>query len=127
MGFGGRGERALSEDYQINRAVRDAGLRVVFVPGCIIPSSDDVGWWEFLVFARRQLIITRVCEPRIWWLIAGVSATAVAGFWVSLGVMLGGLWSGSGAEKVSVAPFAELGELKSKRMKSIHRGLTSKP
>ena len=95
-GVRGRWERALSEDYQINRAVRDNGLRVVFTPDCVIPSDDDVNWWEFLVFARRQLIITRVCEPKIWWLIAGVSVFHVVGFWLPVAVLLGGLLARSG-------------------------------
>jgi len=57
---------ALSDDYQLTRAVRDAGLRIRFVPQALVSSSDQTSFRQFWQFARRQYIITRVCAPEIW-------------------------------------------------------------
>lgn len=57
---------ALSDDYQLTRAVRDAGLRIRFVPRAIVASSDRTTLGGFLEFARRQMIITRICHPALW-------------------------------------------------------------
>jgi len=59
-------DRALSDDYQITRAVREAGLAIRFVPQALIPSRDRVSFGEFWSFATRQLVITRVCGPHLW-------------------------------------------------------------
>lgn len=80
-----RWQRALSDDYQVTRAVRDAGLRIHFVPQCLIPCIEDTTMRNFLTFARRQLVITRVCAPVVWraGLVLALNfilgATAVAG------------------------------------------------
>lgn len=59
-------DRALSDDYQLTRAVRDAGLRIRFVPRAIVASSDQTTYAGFKEFARRQMIITRICHPALW-------------------------------------------------------------
>lgn len=59
-------QRALSDDYQVTRAVRKAGLLIRFVPQALIPCLDHTTMRGFLTFARRQLVITRVCAPMIW-------------------------------------------------------------
>lgn len=61
-----RWDRALSDDYQLTRVIRDAGLRICFVPQALLPSTDDGGFFDFWRFARRQLVITRVCAKRLW-------------------------------------------------------------
>lgn len=58
---------SLTDDYPITLAARRAGLRIRFVPQALVPSSDRTTWRTFWSFARRQLIITRVYVPRIWW------------------------------------------------------------
>ena len=57
---------ALSDDYRLTRAVREAGLRIRFVPQALVSSIDQTTTRQFLAFARRQYIITRVCAPEIW-------------------------------------------------------------
>lgn len=61
-----RWQRALSDDYQVTRAVRSADLRIRFVPQCLIPCMEETTMRGFLTFARRQLVITRVCAPVLW-------------------------------------------------------------
>lgn len=57
---------ALSDDYAVTNAARAARMRVVFVAECLIPSYGDTTWSELLEFTTRQLLITRVYEPRMW-------------------------------------------------------------
>jgi ceramide glucosyltransferase len=57
----------VSDDYALSEAVRRAGLRIVFAPGAMAVSTDRTGGRAFLAWARRQLTITRVCRPRLWW------------------------------------------------------------
>ncbi|MCB9856536.1 MAG: glycosyltransferase [Phycisphaerales bacterium] len=57
---------ALSDDYQLTRATRDAGLTIRFVPRAIVASTDRTTLSGFMEFARRQMIITRICHPALW-------------------------------------------------------------
>jgi len=59
-------EGAVSDDYAVTRAVREAGMRIVFIPACLIPSYGDCSWRDLFEFTTRQIIITRVYEPRMW-------------------------------------------------------------
>jgi len=65
-GVAERWRTALSDDYQLTRAVRDAGLELRFVPQCLISCEEQMGFAQFVAFARRQLVITRICNPRLW-------------------------------------------------------------
>jgi cellulose synthase/poly-beta-1,6-N-acetylglucosamine synthase-like glycosyltransferase len=56
----------LSDDYAMTTATRKAGLRIVYVPQCLIPSYGDTTWRDLLEFTTRQMLITRVYEPRMW-------------------------------------------------------------
>ncbi len=58
----------VSDDFLISRAVHRAGLRIAFAPGAMVASTDHTGAIEFLGWIERQLIITRVYSPRLWWL-----------------------------------------------------------
>ncbi|HPF37040.1 MAG TPA: glycosyltransferase [Phycisphaerae bacterium] len=72
---------ALSDDYQLTRAVRDAGLTIRFVPRAIVASGDRTTLSGFLEFARRQMIITRICHPALW----------MSGFMLIVNLTIGGL------------------------------------
>lgn len=93
-------QRALSDDYQVTRAVRGAGLAIRFVPQCLIPCLDTTSLLGFLTFARRQLVITRVCAPAIWRaglllacnFIAGATATASLALYAYLNGRTGLMW-----------------------------------
>jgi cellulose synthase/poly-beta-1,6-N-acetylglucosamine synthase-like glycosyltransferase len=62
-----RWRRALSDDYTLTRAVQQAGLLIKFVPRSLLPSREDVGFGELLEFTTRQVTITRVYRPNVWW------------------------------------------------------------
>jgi cellulose synthase/poly-beta-1,6-N-acetylglucosamine synthase-like glycosyltransferase len=57
---------ALSDDYQMTRAVRQSGLQVYFVARSMIPSPVRFTWASLLRFGRRQYMITRLYAPLIW-------------------------------------------------------------
>ena len=57
---------AVSDDYAVTRAARRAGGKIVFVPTCLIPSHGVCTFAELLEFTTRQIIITRVYNPRLW-------------------------------------------------------------
>ncbi|MFH1419179.1 MAG: glycosyltransferase [Planctomycetota bacterium] len=97
---------SLTDDYPITLAARRAGKIIRFVPQALIPSEDSTTLRDFWVFARRQLIITRVYVPEIWragftlclnFVVGGTAAAAL--FFASL---LG--WVGGPA--VTIAAFA---------------------
>jgi len=57
---------ALSDDYAMTHAVRRAGLRVEFVPSCLVGSRGEVGLREVLSWSARQITITRVYWPALF-------------------------------------------------------------
>jgi len=59
--------RTLSDDYALTRAVRDAGGRIVFEPRCLVASREDLTLSEFVRWSTRQITLTRVYAPRLWW------------------------------------------------------------
>ena len=70
---------ALSDDYALTHAVRRAGLRVEFVPSCLVASEGPVGLAEVLRWCGWQMAITRVYWPNLW-RIAGASQVAFVAF-----------------------------------------------
>ncbi len=76
----------LSDDLSLSRAVRRAGLRIMFVPECLVASFESFTWPRLCEFGRRQFLITRVYAPGAWWL----------GFFSSLGSVVG-LWGAAGS------------------------------
>ncbi len=60
-------QTALSDDMSLTRAVKKAGLRVAFVPACMVPSFEDTTWLRAFEFVRRQFLITKVFSPGTWW------------------------------------------------------------
>jgi len=50
----------LSDDLSLSRAVRRAGLRIIFVPECLVASFESFTWRRLCEFGRRQFLITRV-------------------------------------------------------------------
>jgi cellulose synthase/poly-beta-1,6-N-acetylglucosamine synthase-like glycosyltransferase len=78
--------RTLSDDLSLSRAVKRAGMKITFVPECLVASFESSTWRRLHEFGRRQLVITRIYAPDAWWL----------GFLSSLG-SVAGLWGGAAA------------------------------
>jgi cellulose synthase/poly-beta-1,6-N-acetylglucosamine synthase-like glycosyltransferase len=96
----------VSDDFLLSRAVHSRGLRIAFAPGALVASTDSTGGAEFLGWIERQMVITRIYNPKLWWLglvshlvYCGAMAGAVASptpFRVAaVAVALGcGMWKG---------------------------------
>jgi hypothetical protein len=56
----------VSDDYGVTRAVWDDGGWIRFEPKCLVASSGEIALGEFLNWANRQIIITRVYASRLW-------------------------------------------------------------
>ena len=78
----------VSDDYALTRAVREAGGGIRFEPRCLVKSREDSGLGEFLHWADRQIIITRVYSPRLWWKALGFYLFYGATFLVGLGSLV---------------------------------------
>ncbi|MBN2456001.1 MAG: glycosyltransferase family 2 protein [Sedimentisphaerales bacterium] len=59
--------RSVSDDLSLSSAVKKAGLKVAFVPACLVASYESTDWRKLFEFGRRQFLITRVTSPRLWW------------------------------------------------------------
>ena len=57
---------ALSDDFAMTRALREAALPIKFVPQCLTPSYQGCSLSELLEFTTRQLKITRVYAAHLW-------------------------------------------------------------
>ncbi|HSD29994.1 MAG TPA: glycosyltransferase [Vicinamibacteria bacterium] len=79
---------ALSDDYALTHAVRRAGLRVAFVPEALVGSEGAQRFGSVLSWAARQISITRVYRPLLFWLAAGSSLCSAA--FLALAPVVGG-------------------------------------
>ncbi len=68
-------QKALSDDYALTRAVEMRGLKISFAPRCLIPSREDASFSSLIEFTTRQVTITRVYRPRVWWI--GITSHAL--------------------------------------------------
>ena len=62
----------VSDDYMLTRALRDAGRPIVFVPQCLVATHQRTTWGRLLEWTTRQILITRIYEPRLWWPAIGI-------------------------------------------------------
>jgi len=84
--------RALTDDLSLSYVVRRAGLKIAYVPSCLVASHLTTTWTSLFEFARRQFLITRVYAFRTW-LFGLVSVIlSIAGPWGSLGLTMGTAW-----------------------------------
>jgi len=65
-GIAGLWEHAVSDDYALTGGVRGAGLRVAWVPACLVPAYGSCTWRGLIEFTTRQIKITRVYAPAVW-------------------------------------------------------------
>ena len=80
--------RAISDDFSISYAVKEAGLKVAFVPACLVASHESTSWEKLFEFGRRQYLITRVCATVTWWVGLCWSLYSVIGLWGGLAMAI---------------------------------------
>ena len=57
---------SISDDYGVTKAVQNAGLKISFVPACLVLSFQDMTWDQLWEFICRQFTITRIYAPGLW-------------------------------------------------------------
>jgi cellulose synthase/poly-beta-1,6-N-acetylglucosamine synthase-like glycosyltransferase len=92
---------AISDDFTLTRAVREAGGKIRFEPRCLVASREASPLGQFLSWANRQIIITRVYSPGLWW--KGMAADAFYCGTMLLGLTMLVLPGLSGGERLLVA------------------------
>lgn len=94
----------VSDDYRLTAAMNVAGLGIRFEPGAMVATTGGCGRGEFLDWAVRQLIITRVYRPKLW--IAGLVAHIIycGAIVASLLMVATGNLLGLGGLVVSILP-----------------------
>lgn len=73
---------SVSDDYAITRTSQNAGVKIVFVPECLVPSYGVSTFGELVEFTTRQIIITRVYHPGLWRVGFAGHAIFNAAFWI---------------------------------------------
>ncbi len=74
-------QTALSDDLSLSYAVKKAGLKVAFVPACLVASYETTTWKELFEFGRRQFLITRISAPGMWWFGLCGTLFSILGLW----------------------------------------------
>ena len=73
--------KALSDDLSLSTAAKKAGMKVAFVPACLVASYEFTTWPKLFEFSRRQFLITRIYAPKTWWFGLLSSLYSVLGIW----------------------------------------------
>jgi ceramide glucosyltransferase len=84
-------QKAVSDDFSLSCAVKDAHKKVEFVPGCLVATSESTTWAKLFEFGRRQFVITKVYAPQMWSFGLFSAVYSVFGLWggVSLAIYAG--------------------------------------
>jgi cellulose synthase/poly-beta-1,6-N-acetylglucosamine synthase-like glycosyltransferase len=110
-------EGAVSDDYALSRAVRAAGLRIAYAPGALTPCFDHTSAVRFLGWIRRQMTITRVYEPKLWWPALGAHVIYCGGMAASIAASIAGY---------RLAEWALLAQLCPGMLKGMNRAVLAK-
>ena len=101
---------AVSDDYRLTHAIRAVCLEIRFAPRAMVASESDCTASEFLRWAVRQMIITRVYSPGLWRMglvahviycgamVLAAAAVAAGHIWAAVLlalVTLPGMWRGA--------------------------------
>jgi len=76
--------KVLSDDLSLTYAVKKAGMKLAFVPACLVASYESTTWPSLFEFARRQFLITRVYRPRTWILGFAAALYSVLCLWATV-------------------------------------------
>ncbi len=60
-------KNTVSDDYALAAAVHAAGLTIAYAPGALTPCYEHTGARRLFSWMRRQMLITRTYQPRLWW------------------------------------------------------------
>ena len=95
---------AVSDDYALSAAVRRKDLRIAFAPGALVACAEPAGAGAFFRWTRRQLLITRVYDTRLWWTALVSHAVYCAGMAAGAAALAMGRWEGGAALAAQLIP-----------------------
>ena len=81
-------EKAISDDLSLSYAIKKAGMKIIFSPGCMVASYESTTWGKLFEFARRQFVITRITIPGTWWFAVFCIVYSLAGLWGAAAVAI---------------------------------------
>lgn len=73
-------ERSADDDLALTTAIKKLGLRIHFVPQCLVASHGDATLPEIVEWTNRQLILTKVYYPQLW--MRGIVRAIVLTVWL---------------------------------------------
>src|SRR5262249_6793072 len=80
-------DRAADDDLSLTTALKALGLKIRFVPQCLVATHGDASLPEIVEWTNRRLILTKVYYPQLWrkaivratvmavWLLAMIAAS----------------------------------------------------
>ncbi|MCC7147413.1 MAG: glycosyltransferase [Phycisphaeraceae bacterium] len=84
-------ERALTDDYPMSTMCRTLGLKIAFVPRCLVASAVTLDRPAFWNFGHRQYLITRVYAPFLYGLALSMLSFYALGWATAAVGLLAGL------------------------------------
>jgi ceramide glucosyltransferase len=88
---------SVSDDLSLTHALRNAGCSILFAPECMVPAMFDCDAANLLEFTNRQIVITRVYEPRLWALGGLAHALYCGAVLTGIGIFFANLFTGAPA------------------------------
>jgi ceramide glucosyltransferase len=84
----------LSDDLVVSRVLREAELRVLFEPACLVTSPSDVTWGKLFEFTRRQYLLGRWYVPGGWLFALGMTTFVNAVALANVGLLVAAVATG---------------------------------
>lgn len=88
LGVRERWQGTVSDDFTLTRVLQESKLPIHFIPSCLVLSIEDCTVGELLEFSNRQLKITRVYAPNLWWPVLIGSLVFVSVFFGGLALLI---------------------------------------
>lgn len=79
-------QTSLSDDLSLSKAIRGSGLRITFVPQCLVATHADLDMRQVLEFTTRQISMTRLYLRDMWWQVVAAHSLYTGVFWGGLAV-----------------------------------------
>jgi len=93
-------QRAADDDLSLTACVKGLGLKIQFVPQCLVASHGDTTMGEFFEWINRQLILTKVYYPELWQ--RAILRAAVSAVWL-LALLAVGIYGLVSSERSLIA------------------------
>ena len=87
-------DRAADDDLSLTTSVKALGLKVRFVPQCLVASHGDGSLEEIVEWTNRQLILTKVYYPQLW--MRAIQRAILLSFWLIAVLFSAGAFAATG-------------------------------